>query len=135
MRKGIDVLGNEFEVNCMGCDVANHKLIPPGGYIYDDGFITVAADPEIPIIGFIVLGISKHIRSMNELSKEERTNVTEVLNRSIAVLKELNLANEVYLIQEETASHFHIWIVPVHDWMKGIGKGIIHMSKYIDYAN
>ena len=57
VNKVIDIFGNEITFDCMGCDIANHKLIPPGGYVYDDGFINVSADPEIPIEGFNVLSM------------------------------------------------------------------------------
>lgn len=36
MNKVIDIFGKEIEFECMGCDIANHKLIPPGGYVYED---------------------------------------------------------------------------------------------------
>ena len=36
MEKAINILGEEIEFDCMGCDIANHKLVPPGGYIYEN---------------------------------------------------------------------------------------------------
>lgn len=129
-----DIFGKEIEFNCMGCDIANHRLIPPGGYVYDDGFINVSADPEIPIPGFMVLGISKHVKSMNELSKEERTDIIEILNKTIEIMKKVGITDEVLLIQEEKASHFHIWIVPIHDWMEKFGKNVKNIKEIIQYS-
>ena len=85
MNKVIDIFGKEIEFECMGCDIANHKLIPPGGYVYEDEFINISADPEIPIKGFMVLGINKHIKSLNEMTSTERFNVVETL---LKVVKE-----------------------------------------------
>ena len=31
--KIIDILGNEINYNCMGCNIANDKIIPPFGYV------------------------------------------------------------------------------------------------------
>ena len=134
MEKVIDIFGKEIEFDCMGCDIANHKLVPPGGYIYEDDFINVCADPEIPIKGFLVLGIKKHIKSINEMTKDERINVIESLNDSINAIKKAKVAEEVLLIQEEKAEHFHIWIVPMHEWMREIGRSVRNIKKFIDYA-
>lgn len=134
MNKVIDIFGKEIEFECMGCDIANHKLIPPGGYVYEDEFINISADPEIPIKGFMVLGINKHIKSLNEMTATERVNVVETLNKTIEVIKKSNIAKEVLLIQEEKANHFHIWIVPIHDWMDKFGKNVRNIKEIINYA-
>lgn len=134
MNKVIDIFGKEIEFECMGCDIANHKLIPPGGYVYNDGFINISADPEIPIIGFMVLGISKHVKSMNELTRDERIKIMDVLNETIEKIKKVGISNEVLLIQEEKASHFHIWIMPMHDWMKECGKNVRNLKEIIQMS-
>lgn len=132
--KIIDVVGNEIEFDCMGCDIANHKMMPPGGYVYEDNFINISADPEIPIPGFMVLGINKHVKSINELTKEERYQIMDILNLTISKIKECNIAKEVLLIQEEKAKHYHIWIVPIYDWMSKFDKNVRNIDKIINYS-
>ena len=134
MNTSIDIFGNEIYFDCMGCDIANHKLIPPGGYVYEDNFINVSADPEIPIKGFMVLGINRHIKSLNEMSETERNDIMNILNKTIENIKKANIAKEVLLIQEERASHFHIWIVPIHDWMNKFEKNVRNIKEIIDYS-
>lgn len=134
MNRVIDIFGREIEFECMGCDIANHRLIPPGGYVYDDGFINISADPEIPIIGFMVLGISKHVKSMNELTRDERIRIMDVLNETIEKIKKVGISNEVLLIQEEKASHFHIWIMPIHEWMKEYSKNVKNLKEIIQMS-
>ena len=134
MNTSVDIFGNEIHFDCMGCDIANHKLIPPGGYVYEDNFINVSADPEIPIKGFMVLGINRHIKSLNEMSETERHNIMNILNKTIENIKKANIAKEVLLIQEERASHFHIWIVPIHDWMNKFEKNVRNIKEIIDYS-
>ena len=129
-----DVLGNEVEFDCMGCDIANHKMIPPGGYVYEYSLINVSADPLIPIPGFMVLGINKHIKSINELSKEERYQIIDVLNLTIEKMKECGITKEVLLIQEEQARHFHIWIVPIYEWMGQFDKSVDNIDRIIKYS-
>lgn len=134
MNKVINIFGEEISFDCMGCDIANHKLVPPGGYVYEDDFINISADPEIPIVGFMVLGIKKHIKSINELTKEERYQIIDVLNLVIQKMKDIHLCKEVLLIQEEKASHYHIWIVPMHDWMKDYQKNVRNIKDIINHA-
>ena len=129
-----DVLGNEVEFDCMGCDIANHKMIPPGGYVYEDSLINVSADPLIPIPGFMVLGINKHIKSIKELYKEERYQIIDVLNLTIEKMKECGITKEVLLIQEEQARHFHIWIVPIYEWMGQFDKSVDNIDRIIKYS-
>ena len=132
--KIIDVVGNEVEFECLGCDIANHKMMPPGGYVYEDNFINISADPEIPIPGFMVLGINKHIKSINELSKEERYHIMDILNLTISKIKECDISKEVLIIQEEKAKHFHIWIVPMYEWMNKFNKNVRNIDKIIEYS-
>ena len=63
MNKIIDILGEEKLFDCMGCDIGSHKMTPPGGLIYEDDLYTVSQDPEIPIVGLMILGIKRHIKS------------------------------------------------------------------------
>lgn len=82
----------------------------------------------------MVLGINKHIKSLNEMTSNERFNVIETLNKTIEVIKKSDIAKEVLLIQEEKASHFHIWIVPIHDWMDKFGRNVRNIKEIINYA-
>ena len=134
MTKVNDIFGDEIEFDCMGCDIADHKLIPPGGYIYEDELINVAADPEIPIVGFMILGIKKHVKSINELARNERIHIMDILNTTIEKMKNANICDEVLLIQEEKSSHFHIWIIPVHEWMNDFNKNVRNLKEIIDYS-
>lgn len=129
-----DLLGKEVEFKCMGCDISKHKIIPPGGYAYEDDFINISADPIIPIPGFMVLGINKHVKSMNQLTKEERYRIIDILNLTIEKIKECNISKEVLLIQEENSSHFHIWIVPIHEWMRKFDNRVENIDRIIEYA-
>lgn len=134
MNKVVNIFKEEIEFECMGCDVASHKLIPPGGYVYEDEFINVSADLEIPIKGFMILGINKHIKSLNDMTNQERENITKILNKTIEIIKKVNIAKEVLIIQEERSSHFHIWIMPLHDWMKIYGKSVVNIKEIINHA-
>lgn len=134
MRTAMDILGNKITYECMGCESANHQLIPPGGYVYEDDFINVAADFEIPIPGFMILGINKHYHSLNQMTEQERKKIMEVLNQTIEIVKKVCQVEEVTVIQEERCKHFHIWILPTYQWMETYGKGCFGIKEKFEVA-
>ncbi len=134
MNRDIDIFNNGISYICMGCDIANHKMIPPGGYVYEDDLINVSADPLIAIIGFLVLGVNRHINSLNQMSESELFKITKVLNETVSIVKEVCNIETVTIIQEEESKHFHIWILPNYDWMKQFGKGCTGIKEKIEYS-
>ena len=50
-----DILGNEIKSECVGCAIVRGEVKLPGGIIYDGESIILAADPEIPIPGFLII--------------------------------------------------------------------------------
>ena len=68
MGCAIDITGRAVDFKCMSCDIAEHKLIPPGGMIYEDALCTLAGDVEVPIKGFIILAPKRHVISITELT-------------------------------------------------------------------
>ena len=133
MGCAIDFTGRLIDFDCMSCDIVNRKLVPPGGLIYEDEFVTLAGDVEVPIVGFIILAPKKHVVSINELTSEERYHLFEVLNTSIEALKNLGICRKVNIIQEEK-HHLHIWILPEHSWMKTEKIGTRNISELFKYA-
>ena len=135
MNKIIDILGEEKLFDCMGCDIGSHKMIPPGGYIYEDDLYTISQDPEIPIVGLMILGIKRHIKSINELSRDERIKLMDVLNLTIENMKKIGLCSEVMLLEEERSSHFHMWIMPILPWMSEYDNNARNLKEIMDNSN
>lgn len=134
MNKSVNILGDEIIFDCQGCDCANHKIIPSGGYVYEDDFINVAADYEVPIPGFMIIGINKHYSSLNQMSKQERIKVIEILNKTVQIVKDVCSVKDVVIIQEEKSNHFHIWVLPNYDWLIKFGKGSYGIKEKFEYA-
>ena len=132
MHKVIDILGEEKFYDCMGCDIGSHKMIPPGGYIYEDDLYTVSQDPEIPITGLMILGIKRHIKSINDLSRDERIRLIDILNATIENMKKIGLCSEVMLLEEERSSHFHMWILPILPWMSEYDNNARNIKEIMD---
>ena len=130
-----DILGNIYEYNCLGCEIASKKITPPGGIIYEDETFILASDPEVPLKGFLIVNVKRHINSLIELSVDEQHRMIEIVGKAINILKELNITQEVTLVQEERSKHFHMWIFPNQPWMvEKFGKGISYLRDICKYA-
>ncbi len=101
----------------MGCAISRGDINIPGGKFYEGKYTILGADPEIPIPGFLIVNVKRHVNSFSELSKEERNEVSNVIVYAEKALKELNIVKEITLVQEERLKHLHIWISPYYEWM------------------
>lgn len=108
---------------CKSCAIGNHTITNlPAGYLYEDDFINVTIDPEVPIRGFIVIGIRKHISSTTMLTREERIQIEEITNRVKIALEKLGAKN-ILLFEDGFSEHYRRWIIPSDDWMFQFGRG------------
>ena len=80
MKKILNWLGKdmEFEGN-LSSAIANHEITNfPGSYVYEDELFNIATDPEIPIKGYMILAINKPLRSIPDLTKDEREKLIDL---------------------------------------------------------
>lgn len=108
---------------CKSCAIGNHTITNlPGGYLYEDDFVNVTIDPEIPIRGFIVIGIKKHVSTTTQLTREERIQIEDVTNR-IKIALEYFGAENILLFEDGFSEHYRRWLIPADDWMFQFGRG------------
>ena len=130
-----DILGNEIKSECVGCAIARGEVNLPGGIIYDGESIILAADPEIPIPGFLIITSKRHIQSFAELTADERTEIGNTIAIAESAIKDLKIAETVTLVQEERSKHFHIWIFPNQKWMQEkFGYGLQYLRDINAFA-
>ena len=132
MKKVKNWLGEymEFE-GSIGEAIANHSIKNlPGGYIYDDGFITLIADPEIPIKGLIILGTNKKVSSITEFTKEGRYKIIDISNKLITCLHQLGLNKIIQYQDEGSSGTYHIWFLPRHEWTFQFKDNIYDMVEF-----
>ena len=137
MGKIIDLTGKEQELNgCMGCEVARGNLVPFGGVLYQDNQFAITQDVELPINGFIIISSVRHIEKFTDLTDDERINLTNLINKTLNILRKNNVAEEFNIILEEKKNyHFHIWLMPRHKWMiEKFGKVLKNIKLIQDYA-
>lgn len=108
---------------CKSCAIGDHTITNlPGGYLYENEFINVTIDPEIPIRGFIVIGIKKHVDTTTKLTKDERMAIEEITNKVKLALEQLGARN-ILLFEDGFSEHYRRWIIPADDWMFQFGRG------------
>ena len=61
-RCAIDFLGNEWKYECIGCAISSGEIKIPGGIIYEGKYTILGADPEIPIPGFLIVNVKRHMQ-------------------------------------------------------------------------
>lgn len=134
-KEAIDILGRKWQYKCMSCAIANGELELPGGLIYEDEYITVGADTEIPLNGFIIIAVKRHVNSIADLTVTERHELIDYISKIIQALKELNIINEVTIVQEERSKHLHVWIFPCYEkYKKMFGKGVGAIKNICEYV-
>lgn len=130
----IDCDGNEVAVTnfmdeemifdgCKSCAIGNHTITNvPAGYLYDDGFVNLTIDPEVPIKGFLVLGITKHISSTTSLTKKERMQIEEISNKAKEALEYFGVEH-ILVFEDGFSEHYRKWIIATEEWMFQFGRG------------
>jgi diadenosine tetraphosphate (Ap4A) HIT family hydrolase len=109
---------NELTTECLGCSIVKKEIIPPGGILYETKDFLIHQDPLVPIEGFLIITVKKHISSITELTDEQRHTLIDLLNEGVNLIKRLNIAEEITIIQEERSNHLHFWLFPWQTWMK-----------------
>lgn len=135
--KLIDMTGKEVEIrDCLGCEIANGTIDIFGGLLYQGKHFTVAQDFELPIDGFIIIFSKRHVEKFIDLSYDEQIELTTLINKTLKILEENNIAEEYNIILEEKAGyHFHVWLMPRHKWMiEKFGKVLKNIKAIQDYA-
>ena len=118
MNKIVNWLGQtmEFEGN-LSSAIAKHKITNfPGSYIYEDDLFNISTDPEIPIKGYMVLGISKNTLTLTDLTIEQRNRLIDLSNRLLKAMHKSGF-DKVMIYQDESSSgNLHINFIPRHEW-------------------
>ena len=134
-RECVDILGNKWKCDCVGCAIANGEIESPGGIIHDGKSCVLTADLEIPLPGFLVISAKRQINSFSELEKSERDEIGDIIACAEKALRDLGITEQITLVQEERSVHFHVWIFPNYPWMnEKFGRGIKYLRDISEYC-
>ena len=111
---------------CPGCAYGKHEFSLPCGMAYENDNFTLSQDWELPIQGFFVISPKRHVEKLSELSKDERIEMFEIVNKTVEILRKNHICERFdYVFEEKENRHLHVWIMPRHDWMYEICGDII----------
>ena len=100
---------------CKSCAISNHEITNLiGGYIYDDDFVNITADPEVPIKGFMVIGIKPHIANLTSLKPQERFQIYEVVNNLENIMHDLGY-QKTLKFEDGFSTHWREWLIPADE--------------------
>ena len=132
-----DLTGKSYNINdCLGCEIAKENILPFGGMLFKNENFVVVQDFELPINGFIIISTIRHIESYCEMSASERIELGDLIDKTLKILKDNNIAKEYNIILEEKKGyHFHIWLMPRHKWMiEKFGSVLKNIKSIQQYA-
>lgn len=132
----IDILDKKFETDCLSCDFWRGKAKPPFGIIAKSEYFYANHDCEIPIPGFLIVSSKRHVKSIDEFTKDERYDFIDFVSRIRSAMRDLLAIEEVKLIQSENSEyHFHLWLFPLWpELAMKFGKGTRSVQLMVDYA-
>jgi diadenosine tetraphosphate (Ap4A) HIT family hydrolase len=118
-----DLLGKEWDVDCMGCAISNGSMKVPGGFVQQTEYFAVHQDPLIPLPGFFVIGSLRHIRSISQMQDSEYQELAKLIRAAHRAITETINIESLTLVQEESSVHFHLWFFPwTGDVIKSFGQ-------------
>ena len=107
-----DFLGNEWDIDCMGCAISDGSMSVPGGFIKKTQHFCVHQDPLIPLPGFLVIASRRHIQSISEMNEFEYNEFAELVRIAHYAIKKATGIEHLTTVQEENSIHFHLWFFP-----------------------
>lgn len=117
--------GETVEVGCLSCALVNGLIEPEGGVVMETEHFHAHQDVAYPIPGLIILASKRHLKSLDELTEEERIDYITVLAEIRKAQRNvLGIESVYYFYNEDTTHHFHTWMVPRYDWMYAFGRSV-----------
>jgi len=107
-----DFLGQEWNIDCMGCSINDGTMTLPGGFIHRAKYFVVHQDPLIPLEGFLVIASKRHIQSIAEMQDVEFDELARLIRDTIRTIKKATKVEQLTIVQEERSIHFHLWFFP-----------------------
>ena len=103
---------------------------------YENDRFTLSQDWELPIQGFFIVSPKRHIEKLCELTKDERNEMFEIVDKTVKILRDNKICERFdYIFEEKENRHLHVWILPRYNWMNKIVNDIIdNIGIILEYA-
>jgi diadenosine tetraphosphate (Ap4A) HIT family hydrolase len=120
---------------CLACAIVRGEQVPPGGAILETAFFHAHQDVAYPVPGFVILATKRHVRALDELTPEEAQEFITLVQRIRQAQRAvLGIEHVYYFYNEDTAHHFHAWLLPRYPWMDAFGRSVESVRPALRYA-
>jgi diadenosine tetraphosphate (Ap4A) HIT family hydrolase len=104
----------EASPGCIGCDVRDGRVRPPGGIVHRDRHFVVYGRPESsPVRGYVIASSVRHVRGLYDLDEAEAAALGPLLVRIQRAQKAALAADHAYaFVLGDVVPHFHAHVVP-----------------------
>ncbi|MEZ0482306.1 HIT family protein [Planococcus sp. SSTMD024] len=127
--------GETVEVECLSCALVNGLIEPEGGVVVETEHFHAHQDVAYPIPGLIILASKRHLKSLDELTEEERLDYIAILSEIRKAQRDiLGIESVYYFYNEDTTHHFHTWMVPRYEWMYEFGRSVESLRPVLLHA-
>ena len=111
---------------CLGCEVNEGRISPPGGPIYVDELWQ--ADHELtPLLrGYVILKPRRHVHYFSDLTEAETDAFGPILRRLLRAMRAALDPERVYVASfAETVHHLHFHLIPRYADMPALGPDLM----------
>jgi diadenosine tetraphosphate (Ap4A) HIT family hydrolase len=100
--------------SCIGCDIRDGRVRPPGGVVHRDRHFVVYGFPEpSPVRGYVIVSSIRHVRGLYDLDEAEAAALGPLLVRIQRAQKAALSADHAYaFVLGDKVPHFHAHVVP-----------------------
>jgi diadenosine tetraphosphate (Ap4A) HIT family hydrolase len=93
----------------------------------------------VPIPGLVIVATRRHVMCLDEFTDEETSELLPLISAIRRAQRTvLDIDCVYYFYNEDTPAHFHLWMVPRHEWMVQFGRSIesvqpafLHARQYL----
>jgi diadenosine tetraphosphate (Ap4A) HIT family hydrolase len=120
---------------CLSCAIVSGAQATVGGAIATTACFHAHQDFAYPVPGLIIVASKRHFIRLDEMNSAETTELLPFLQRlRRAQTRVLGTQHTYYFYNEDTRHHFHVWMVPRHDWMASFGKSVESVRPALRHA-
>jgi diadenosine tetraphosphate (Ap4A) HIT family hydrolase len=120
---------------CLSCEIVRGNRRPIGGTILETLHFHAHQDVAYPVGGQVIVAAKRHVRNLDDLATAEINELLPLLVKIRAAQRSIIGIDVVYYFyNEDTKHHFHVWMVPRHQWMKQFRRSIEAVRPALLYA-
>jgi len=120
---------------CLSCSIVSAQRTPVGGTIAETAHFHVHQDVAYPVPGLVIVAAKRHFLALDDMTPDEVTELLPLMLRVRRAQRDvLGIEHTYYFYNEDTMHHFHLWMVPRHQWMSAFGRSIESVRPALRHA-